>query len=37
MYSVGIFFCLFCNFYGSKLTHTQNREKQRNSLMLTFS
>jgi hypothetical protein len=33
MYFVEIFFCLFCNFHGSKptRTRTQNREKQRNS------
>jgi hypothetical protein len=34
---IEIFFCLFCNFRGSKSTRTptQNREKQRNSLTNT--
>jgi hypothetical protein len=34
MYFADIFFCLFCNFLGSKptRTRTQNIEKQRNGL-----
>jgi hypothetical protein len=34
-----IFFCLFCNFCGSKptRTRTQNREKQRSGLILYIS
>jgi hypothetical protein len=37
MYFVKIFFCLFCNFRGSKptRTRTQNREKQRSGLTIT--
>jgi hypothetical protein len=39
MYFVDIFFCLFCNFHGSKptRTRTENREKQRNGLSTFFA
>jgi hypothetical protein len=41
MYFVDIFFCLFCNFRGSKptctRTRTQTREKQRNGLSIIFA